>query len=339
MPRSGEPLIWNRLQRCQAGLLGALLLSALVLAGCERQQTPTGARAGVPEQVRRVVLIGPSQFDPQWPAIQGGARVAAASAPFLELDCIAPKSVTEADFAALVDDVLKAPPFAVALCTLNRPGAVEQGERLHRAGAKLITIGTRLDDAPVYGHVEMDMAGAAELLGGNLPTLLNGQRTYVLVTADDDALAALELQRFQSAAGSSFDARQLAEVAGGQDAAAQLAAALDRYRNTALVISLRPDLWLAQPPPLTLNPNGRFATMPAVPGLWKWLESGECAGLAGPLDGEAGRLAIALAIEAATRSAPAGQTRVVRSELVTRGNLADFQRRYIAAGNLPPGPP
>jgi len=285
-----------------------------------------------------IVLIGPGQSSPQQAGIAGGARRFIASYPSLRLEIAAPSDNRAAALSQVVRDTLSKNPRAICLYISDQAAARPAANEIVRSGTILVTMGVDSDVTGVFGHVRVDLAGAAELLGERLAKIAGGKQSYVLLHRYGATPADTHCyERFMHKARSSHAIMLLEErnAAEAEELPAELLRAMfARFRHAGLAVTLDPTPWFSMPPAELLGRNARFTTLSAVPALWRYLRSGEAAALVGPLDGEIGALATEMALAAITESRQAGLIRIAPNELVTRETLDDFAKRYAAAAGL-----
>lgn len=332
----------HRLDRptCLGAMLYLFIIATLI--GCDSQSTRPG-----PDQARGalIVVIGPSETDPQWAGIAGGAQRYAGSVPFMRVQCVAPAADTPRDLLAKVQETLADRPQAVCLYVADCASARPAIDAVLASHALVVTMGTPCGDVRVAGHVGPNLPDGAEALGRNLVRIAGGRLTYVLVHANGvDEQGTRCYQRFSEQARQQ-DIRLLADATTprrGESAAVLLRGLLERFPNAGLVVSLDPAPWLLPQAGLerelrAANAGFRFATLSAVPALWARLGTperpGDAVALVGPLDGEIGYLAVEMAAQLLLGGNQTSRERTVPCELVTADNLADFARRYAAAAN------
>lgn len=319
--------------------LSLYLLLAAMVTGCDRPASNPQPLASFKDA--RVVAVGWTADDPQWPGIRGGIERAAADFAPLRVEFRAARDALPATYAALIADVERARPH-VAILHVGRARDVEHAvRRLTHAGVRVVTVGRTLASEGEYARVEIDLPGGAELLGAELPRIAAGGQAYVLLHARGiDAEATRLYQRFAAGAEKNRLISRLAErtrPTADSDGRAQIGEMLAEFRNVSLVITLDDRPWRSGAAGL-LGPANRFATLPASPVLWGEMRAGRCAALAGPLDGDAGAAALNLAVHALSNSPRPESPRVIPCELVTPDSLDDFARRYRAAAGAPEGP-
>jgi len=335
----GEQM-WGWVKGARGSRAAAVVSYSLVLTvvmGC-RQAPPLPGSGRLPNEGDLIVLIGPAESSPQWAGIAGGARRFIEPYPALRLEIVAPADNRSETLMQVVREALAKDPRAICMYVSNRAAAAAAAEAVVAHAGILVTLGVELDIPGVFGHVEEDVAGAAELLGRHLDEIVSGKRSYVLLhragTSTKDTRC---YERFLAKA-RSYRAISLLEERnagqGDQSSAELVRAMFTRFRHAGLVVTLEPSLWLSAAPADVLGQNARFATVGAAPVLWRYLRSGEATALAGPLDAELGSRAVELALAAITESRKPGAVRTVRSELVTRETLDDFAKRYAEAADL-----
>lgn len=322
-----------------AGLAFAYLLVLATLTSCSRNST--GAPAGIPFAQARIIAVGWSADDLQWPGIRGGIELAARQYAPLKVDFRAASASDAATYAAQAADIARARPHVVIL-QVGRSDEVRYAiDRLTRSGAKVITVGHEVPKVEVFAHIEYDLAEAAGLLGEALGTLPGGGQAYVLLHdrgASDEAT-----RRYQAFAAGAEKHRLIQRLdernrhESGLPARDLVSQMLARFRNVSLVVTLDAAPWRHDVAGL-LGPENRFATLPAGPALWNEMRVGRCAALAGPLDGEAGQAAFRAAVLALSDTRSATARSIIRCELVTRDTLDDFARRYRAAAGMDEAP-
>ncbi|TWT45194.1 hypothetical protein RAS1_16160 [Phycisphaerae bacterium RAS1] len=307
----------------------------LVPAGCGRYKPRPGQ---LPPSGTVLFVIGPSEFDPRWPALRGGVRRALREAPYLKGEFVNVQSPDHADLESLVQ--LGLDHQARALCIYSDDATADRAAIARAAGGgkTVILMGGALEAEGATGLVRVDLIGGAGLLSDKLGGVAGGRLSYALLHAS--GTSELGTRCFQSFGRNPLDRpslRLLEERAISGDAAAWQDAVqqtVRRFPNVGLVVTLDPRPWLHEAPRLRLPAANCFVTLGAAPNLWPRLRSGEAAALVGALDGEvgyaAGRMAIAALIGAELESTE----RIIPCELVTAANLDDFARRYSEAGEL-----
>jgi hypothetical protein len=293
-----------------------------------------------------VAVVGPSEGHPQWPGIRGGVQRFLAGAPSLRTYCAAPPDERPESLRATVAKVLDQRPTIVCLYVTDRASARAAVDLVISRQLLLLTMGERYDHPRIAGHVALDFAGAAGLLGSNLSRIAAGRRSYLLLhDSGRNELATKCYERFAAAAQRCYDMSLLRAVSTAQSrpsAARPLEELLAQFPHAGLVVSLTPDVWLTDRPGWdrqirTLNDGFRFATTSAAPVLWRRLGTpdvpGDAAALVGPLDGEIGYAALKMATQYLLSPERPTTDVMIECELVTPENLPDFAARYSAAAN------
>jgi ABC-type sugar transport system substrate-binding protein len=320
--------------------LGLQLLCFAAVTGCERADEPPPTQK-LPPAGSKIIIIGPSAYDPTWPVIQGGVRRYLRSVSFVEAQFLAPVDDQAETLKRLVSNAVAREPVAICLYVRNAESARATLGMIAQKSIVLVTMGRRLDDPRIFGQVLVNEPGGAALLAENLKRVAAGGRSYLLLhQRERDAAGARVYDRFMAAARDQHSMNLLeARAASGPPRAqrAQIAEMLDKFRHASLVITLDPAPWLSgDPPGLTLGNQNRFCTLSTAPTLWPRLRSGEAAALAGPLHGEIGYKAVELAVEGLTQSRGSGVQRLVDCELVTPDTLEHFIIRYAEASGMDP---
>lgn len=278
-----------------------------------------------------VALVGRAGA-PEWPAIQRGAEIAAKRYPGLTVR-VAEFSGSVAELNATIKDVLAAKPNVIAFAVDDPALARGAVEAIVTAGVPLITIGLPVNALGVYGHVDADLTGAAEILGKSASKIA-GDRTFVLLHESGRSPIASRLyEQFKLGLRASPTARLLDERNSGVDVRSPVDLIHDmtnRYKSVSLVFSLTAAPWLDPASAKELE-GLQFVTLPASQQMWPWLESGQALALVGPIDGDIGRHAVDICYRAIVDPTATGVQRAVVSELVTKEMLADFKRRYLEA--------
>lgn len=328
------------------------LLAAMTLTGCDRPQA-SGRPVRLPTTGSLIAVIGMSAFDPQWPAIRGGAERRAGMVSDLRFEYAVPRDGSPAELEKLVEEILARRPTAICLHVTDTAAARPVAERILKTDARLVTMGTPIPGISPFAHVGVNWPGGAELLGRRLDEIAAGRRSYLLLHENgrDETATHCYARFFTAAQGQSLrllEERNAASFATPNAAPASTAAEgpppsaqqqqilemLRHFPNAGLVITLDSQPWLSLRPRLTLDARNRLATLGAAPPLWLRLRSGEAAALVGPLDGEIGRVAVELVLQSLTGETPRGTVRQIECELTTPATLDDFARRYAEAGRL-----
>lgn len=340
------------------GLLVAPAVSLLITAACDRSsETVPRGHAVSPNSL--LVVIGPTEDTPEWPALRGG--VARYLRDLTNPRCVFLTPATGAPEAlrATVDDALRRDPSVICLCL---PDGDQAGDAIGRIVAKsipLITFGNREADERVNGHVTPDWGGGVDLLARQMPRLVGAGRGYLWLHADGrDSQASYHRQRFLSAMQKQAGATLLEEQSvipvdadrltgptpanAADRAAEQVRDLLTRFRSATLVVTFDGEPWLSAHPAWLaqlrqIAPDYRFATFSSAPVLWPLLQSTDqreyAAALVGPLTGQIGYEAARMAIEVLMGLVPSPKSRSVPVELVLPDTLADFARRYAEAAD------
>ncbi len=293
-----------------------------------------------------VAVVGPCQDHPQWPGIRGGVERFVSGIPTLQAVCVAPPESTAESLQAAVGEALERGPNAVCLYVADPTGIGSCIELIGSRQALLVTMGRPINDPRVSAHVDINLPGAAELLGANLGRVAAGRRSYLLVHERSRGRLATECyNRFSAAAQRQYELTllQAVDAAGsGRSPAELVEELLGRFPHAGMIVTLMPDVWLTARPGWRhelreLNRDYRFATLSAAPVLWSRLGTpdnpGEAAALVGPLDGEIGFAAVEIAVRLLLYDEQVPRRHTVSCELVTAASLNDFARRYAAAAN------
>jgi ABC-type sugar transport system substrate-binding protein len=258
--------------------------------------------------------------------------------PMLRLEVLTPADNRAESTLRIVHQALAKNPKVVCLYVSDPRGAAAAADAVTRKAAILVTFGAALEVAGVFGHVQEDVAGAAELLGRHLEEIVAGKRSYVLLhRAGASSMETHCYERFLRGARSCPGITLLGErnAAETEESAVELIRAMFRcFPHAGLVVTLEPSVWLTDGAGHALGQSAHFATVGAAPTLWKYLRSGEATALAGVLDGQMGALAAELALAAITGSRDGGTLRTAHAELVTRETLDDFAKRYAETAGL-----
>lgn len=340
--------------RISTALAVLQLLLGTSVTGCKRDEGSV-PRAVIPSADSVFYFIGPSEFDPRWPAIRGGARRQAAKLPPMDIRYVAPRGDDPALRAALVQECINQ--NAIGACLFVNDHAVGEENAadsaraesrddpyeklaadLRSASVLVVTIGRRLSSGVEFGHVDVGAADGAEQLGERLEFVAPGKQSYVLLNERGRGpLGDLNYTRFSNAvrrthAFTLLDERDV--YASATPARRHIRDMLAKFSHAGLVVTLAPDPWLALQPRLALDGSTQFATLGASPALWPRLQSGEAAALVGPLDGEIGYQALRLAWEGLVSARPSGSVVMIDSEVVTPDRLEAFAKRYADAAGL-----
>lgn len=327
---------------------GAAVLYLIILAavtGCNDE--PTG-RDVAPQTLggALVAVVGPSEGHPQWPGIRGGVQHFLAGAPSLRAYCAAPADERPESLKATVVRVLERRPAIVCLYVVDAETVRPTIDLFSARQTILLTTGEPCSYRRIAGHVDVDVAGAAELLGTNLAQLAAGRQSYLLLhDGGRNAQATNCYQRFSAAVQRRYEMTLLraASTAQSQRTAAQLVEEmLEQFPHAGLFVTLTPDVWLTARAGWNqrlraLNPTFRFATISAAPILWRRLGTpgapGEAAALVGPLDGDIGYALLKMATQFLLSSERPATAVTIPCEVVTPETLPDFAARYSVAAN------
>jgi hypothetical protein len=313
----------------------------LPLAGCSRDSDPaTPAKptvAGAP-----TFLVGGDERDPAWQAITSAAKQAADRNANLKLSILSRPHGEPRTPADLVQQAVAAGAKIVGLW-VTEPKLHVDAERLAEQGIQLITLNAPVDNwnGP---QLIVDYTDAVDTLAEDLPNLAPETTSYVLIhQAAANARSAQLLKRFRQAAPQQVVSGQnprfvrLADYDRSEwpgPVQELLASILDEYPHVSLIITLDPELWLADLPPVQLPPGKRFITLGSAMPLWERLRQGEALALCGPIHGEIGRVFVAMASDAAAPRESPPRRRFVDCETITAANLDAFTARYVEAAGL-----
>lgn len=318
-------------------LIGTRSAAALILASiaaCDAQRVSESTESASPAQPEKslLVLVGIDVADPMWAAIVSGARAEIAHNDIFDLNVVVPDEASSLDANRLVDRALADAPRAVLFYNDDSPAAKRITDLLLRRGPILVTMSSGDPVTAAYGHVRIDLAEAAGLLGEHLRELAAGRRGYALIHRRSQSRNdKLRYQSFMAAAGSPPGLtllKQLDLALEDGDARAAIASVFDEFPSTLLIVSLDETPWRNLDWREVLPPDAQFATIGTAPPLWNALRAGRACGLAGPSAGEIGRKAIQLAIDAITESRPSGAVRIARATFVDPAGLEAFAQRY-----------
>jgi ABC-type sugar transport system substrate-binding protein len=328
-----------------------LLVGTLVI-GCDRGSDDHSKRQLV-ERGLQVTLVGPLTPDPRWPGIAGGAQRFAVEVPTVAVRCVEPNSPTPEARLALIREALKSGVNALGVYVTERdqlhPADLETLiETVHREQTLLVTLGRFIDDPRVYGHVGADFAGGAQLLGDHLAEILQRleRESYLLLHADgQDAFSTSLYRNFISAARRQPRITMLQErstTADNLTPAQRVEEMLDLFPHAGLLVMLDPRVWLNAQPDWDRqlrerNRGYRFATLSTVPPLWHTLGTptapGAAAALVGPVDGDIGRAAMKMVVDALLSEREKRPRRWIPCEIVTPETFRAFASRYAASAN------
>jgi hypothetical protein len=305
----------------------------LAVAGCSRDPAATGTPTA---------LVGGDEHDPAWQAVVSAAKHAADRNGNLELSILSRPHGEPLSSADLVQQAVADGAKIVGLW-VTEPTLPINAERLAEQGIQLITLNATIDNwnGP---QLVVDYADAVDTLAQDLPKLAPDTTSYVLIhqAAANDRSAQL-LDRFRQAAPQQVVSGQnprfvrLADYDRSEwpgPVQELLAAILDEYPHVGLIITLDPELWLADLPPFQLPDGKQFITLGSAMPLWERLRQGEAIALCGPIHGEIGRVFVAMASDAAAPRESPPRRRFVDCEIITAANLEAFATRYVQAAGL-----
>lgn len=212
--------------------------------------------------------------------------------------------------------------------------------KLVQSGVLTITFGRHADVSGLYGEVEVNWPQAAELLGQELHRIAGARRSYALVHEKGLTPRGRTLyDRFSTVARRQHGLSRLAEaeLSGSANSRDVIGGVLAQFPNVGFVVTLTPAPWLESDGPPLSDALPPIATVGAVPALWPAVRAGRILALSGPIDGDIGRAAAAVAVAGLTRSEPFGVYRGVPCELVWPATLDDFARRYRASAGWSAG--
>ena len=319
-------------------VLGLAAVWAIAVAGCEGQ-APTPQSSDKLSTGATVVFIGPPKGGLYWRAILGGAVKTLSTFPAIRLEPLVPADDTDNALRDTIDRALSLKPDVLCLYTTDTDRITDVAQRLFDAGVPLITVGPGPKIEKCATHVRIDLAGGANLLGKQLPAILGDRHSYVLVSCQGRSRIDTECYvRFKQGARQHSGIHLLDErcAAKSEDEMAdQIRDMLAIFPHTALVVTLRPDVWFDHDPVMLLRDNTRLATLGASPQLWPLLRSGRAAALCGPIDGQIGGAVADAAIVVITHSRPFSTVHTISCELVRPDSFDDFARRYAKASGLP----
>ena len=329
----------DRFLRSTCVQMTAYCLLLTVVMGCK---PPSAVRPGSDVSLNdaRVVFIGPSSDDSQWQGIVGGAKRYLREYTMLQVEYTASAQFHATDFLDTVGTIAATSPRVIALYHRDREILTQAARTARDAHVRVITIGDRTDVQGLFGHVEEDIGGAAELLGLHLDQIAGDRKSYFLLHCQSKGRRGKYFYRQFIDKARDYHALTLLKEGdacdGKQTADALIRALFTEFPNAGFVVTLDSvidqegmmDALHARPAP--------FATVGAAPALWPDLRSGKALALAGVNDGELGAAAAELVVAALTDSRQPGAFKLVESELITAETLPDFVQRYTAATGLQP---
>ncbi len=320
----------RRSGRCSTALS---VLTLTLIIGCDARQDALGR---LPGDGSLLIVIGPSQTDPAWPAIRGGVRRFAQHAAYLRIETIATKQQNIADKRALFERELAREPAAIVLFVTDPIVDRRLAERATERGIVLVTVGARIEGARPFAHVEVDYPNAAERLAERLMELSGGRRTYALLhERGKDELATRVHDHFMRIARPNglmvmLEQTNLHETR--TSAPSAVSSLLTRFRHLGLVVVLSNDV-----DPRLLKPSdhpAKLVLLSATPNHWPALAEGRVATLLGPLDGDIGYSVARVAAEGLNGDIRPGRVHGVACEIVDQAGLSAFEARYRAAAEL-----
>lgn len=317
---------------------GFLLLALLSALGCRRNPNEpeplfTKTRPAL------IAWVAPQRPVAAWPAVCAAARARAAELGNLRLEFL-PAGPEDSHEGRLRDVAAAARlhPDAICMWISDAKTEFDAVNAAQSAAGVVVTMGERVEQARVFGHVEDGTLAAADLLGQALSNASDDVLTYGLVHEQGGGTEAERCyERFMLSAPRRGGAALLKEVeADDAGAGAAIMEIKREFRHVRLIITLSPRPWLANPPQLTLGRDGetQFACIGAAPALWPTVQFNQAWALVGVLDGQIGTAAVELVISGITHSHGPGEIRNVTPEVVTRGNLRDFATRYAQAAHI-----
>lgn len=340
VPQNAVPITQLKRWLCALGLTAAIAGPGTIMSGCSSDEAASRRTAKIKGSV---FIIGLSETHPQWPAIRDAALHYAQKRPLIDCRAQAPNTLSQQDLNATVEQAIRDKPNVICLLVNNADTALTSAQTIISTGITLITAGTRLDLPNVYAHVSIDYATAAEHLGTHLPHIADDRKAYLLLhAAAANAEQEARHARFLAAAGRHAGPRLLdqQDQSRSRYTPAQLVELmLKRFPRSRLVVTLTPDAWLERPPENLLPDHTDLITFGTSPALWPLLENGRALALVGPLDGEIGRDALDLAMQAILEIPRTSSERIVSCEMITRDTFEDFAARYEAAAGRSPDSP
>ena len=251
-------------------LIGTRSAAALILASiaaCDAQRVSESTESASPAQPEKslLVLVGIDVADPMWAAIVSGARAEIAHNDIFDLNVVVPDEASSLDANRLVDRALADAPRAVLFYNDDSPAAKRITDLLLRRGPILVTMSSGDPVTAAYGHVRIDLAEAAGLLGEHLRELAAGRRGYALIHRRSHSRNdKLRYQSFMAAAGSPPGLtllKQLDLALEDGDARAAIASVFDEFPSTLLIVSLEETPWCNLDWREVLPPDAQFATI------------------------------------------------------------------------------
>ncbi|MBL8877512.1 MAG: hypothetical protein JNG88_00205 [Phycisphaerales bacterium] len=320
-----------------------ILLSAVTvrIIGCDRAASEKPATGPQPAVSGRVVFIGPSQDAPESEAVVAGARSIAARASYLRFEFLSPPATDRDMNSRMAGEAIRSGAAGVCVYLNNARDLQPLADELRGSGIVLVTMGAQPSGVSPYQHINIDLAGGAELIAENLPKFATGRKTYSVIHARSrSAIDEACYERFVSHRPGESVMVQVAERDVFNPSVPPSRAISDilvAFRSTAIVVTLDPEVWLTSEPPFALDEQRKFITLGAVEPLWARLRNGEAAALIGPLDGEIGAAAMQGMLRGLARESAPTPVRTIPCHLVTRDTLDEFAKSYqVATGQLAP---
>lgn len=285
------------------------------------------------------MFIGPGHGDPSFENVVSGARAFFRTYPGFEVVTVHPATGTPESLLAAASNALDRQPNAVVIWTDDEEEDAAALRMVHEARAVLVTVGPDTDSSIAMGHVRVDPAQGASLLGENVRQLAGKSLTYMVLHANQRSKTGTRCyDHFMMPARGVASPKLVLEKCETGPLAAQsgaVAEMFDTFSHCGLLITLDPAIWQTGGFRSILGEDNRFATLSAAPPLWPALEMGKAAGLVGVLDGEVGAAAAQMAVRCLASRKKQESSPTIAWELVTRDNLIEFSHRYRkAAGTL-----
>lgn len=253
-----------------------------------------------------------------------------------------PTSDEPAAIGAAIDKALSSEPAAMVLAMPPNGLTVEDAARLRRLSGPLVVIGALPADVQASGSVDVDWAEGAALLAGALPQVAPDARSALLLHdrgVNEASAGRYErfVERLRVRAGLRLlDQREWR--AAGPPAADLLSEMLGVFPHAGViaVIAGEPCEPIARRGEAGKPPaHGRLVLLGAHPRRWKHLRDESVLALVGAIEPRLALDALELSIDLCNGRA-AGVRQLIPCELVTRGTLDDFARRYAAAAGVQP---
>jgi ABC-type sugar transport system substrate-binding protein len=327
----------NRHVQITIGRLFVYLLVITVVTGCD-PSSPRSASLQPSLKDKRIVFIGPSNNDLQWPGVVGGARRYLSAYSMIEVEYLTPSDNLTESLLATIREALAKKPNVIVVYGRDSERMEKVAKEVISTQVWLVTAGTKTDVAGVFGHVQEDVGGAAELLGRNLDRIAAEKKSYFLVHCKQRSRdAGTNYERFMGKAREYHGITLLEErdiCEDGRPPAELIREMFGRFPNAGFIVALDAVIKLPGMLDSVLNQNAGFAALNAAPALWRHVLSGKALALAGINDGELGAAAAELAVAALAENRDSGTFKLVKGELVTAETLPDFMKRYADATGL-----